>query len=138
MEGHDWSSHNRGKLPRVSRRGRTQYGILNVGRLWERFGIAETGLCVQQGWEGDDCMTSNRCPVLRRVCLPGQREILLDDTYTKKGVYGYSTVGKGRTTKAKRSSRALSPSPGRFSSLFLWAPKKKKKPHIRARQNGFV
>jgi hypothetical protein len=74
MECLDWLSHNGGKPPRGSRRGRMIYGISRKGDGFNSKSPRRP-LCTKGGG-----MTSNRC---FEDVPAGPKRTLLDDTYTK-------------------------------------------------------
>ena len=103
-----------------------------LGRLWERLESPRRSLCVHKGRAGqgrtDDVPTGARC-FERCACRESKRNTFGRYLH-QTGVYGHSTVGKGRTTKAGDEAKLLSPAPpppGSFSGR-----PKKKKTHIRA------
>jgi hypothetical protein len=148
MEGDDWSSHNGGKPPRGSRRGRTlceQVTACNcmVGRKKTlgnknlespRRPLLWLWLCTGEGGGGgtDDVPIQpvpHRCPrCFEGVCLPDPKRECFWTIPSPKGsvrvTYCNLHGGERQDDEAKRSPPAP---PGSF-----WASKKK--PHISSRQ----
>lgn len=134
MEGHDWSSHNGGKLPRGQPGAGVDTAYLRKEDfLWEKIEIAVSDgtafvcMCVCTGGKGrggdpegggeglyNDVPTGARC--FEAVCLPVQW-ILLGRYLYQKGAYGYGGERQDDEGSEAKLSLDLSPAGAPLPSL---------------------